>query len=179
MRRFLLVLTVLIVAATGVTAVSAQEVPNGTAAPTETPSADELATEAIDQRTALLRSDFADGELRFVLISDEFQRVTVTDAGAVLKGGEVPQKRVTLREGRNRVVMPVTTVSGKVAVTIATEEVLYSVVERTSDPIIAGPFTATDAQQSALGGGVGVAVVTAIYGFRRVYGLGDGPRRKL
>lgn len=139
----------------------------------------EPALEVIDNRTAIESAEFVDGEIRLVLVSDSLQRVVLTDAGAVLEGGEVPQKDARLREGRNRVSMPVTEFDGRVIVTIATRDVLYAVPIETSPPLIGGPFDEQDVQQAGLAGLAAGLGVTGLIAYRKVKGIARVPERVL
>lgn len=139
----------------------------------------EAAAEPIDNLTAIESAEVVDGRMVLVLRSSITQRVTLTDAGAVFVGGEIPQKTVYLREGSNRVEIPVTEVSNRVAVTIATRNVLYAKTIQTGTDLISGPYDGRDAQNAALGGGLGVAVLTGLLAIKHVHGVGQVPRRKL
>lgn len=135
--------------------------------------------EPIDRLTAIESTSVENGQMVLVLRSDVVQRVVLTDAGAVWKGGEVPQREHTLQPGSNRVTIPVTEISGRVAVTIATRRVLYSTVVVTNDPLIGGPFDRGDVQQAALAGLVAGVGVTALIAYKRVRGTSDAPERVL
>jgi hypothetical protein len=86
----------------------------------------------IDPATTLVESEVVDrgGQLvaRLTLRSDIQQLITLTDAGGVWEGGEVTTRRIRLDEGETTVEIPVTeTDQGGIAVTIATDSVLYAV----------------------------------------------------
>ena len=86
----------------------------------------------IDPATTLVESEVVDrgGQLvaRLTLRSDIQQLVTLTDAGGVWEGGEVTTRQIRLDEGETTVEIPVTeTDQGGIAVTIATDSVLYAV----------------------------------------------------
>lgn len=133
--------------------------------------------EPIDPLTGIESTTVDDGQMVLVISSDVVQRVVLTDAGAVWKGGEVPQREYTLQPGSNRLTIPVTVVSGRVAVTIATRRVLYSTVVVTNDPLIGEPFDQSDVQQAALAGLVAGVGVTALIAYKRVRGNPDSPER--
>lgn len=135
--------------------------------------------EPIDPLTGIESTSVEDGRMELVIRSDVVQRVVLTDAGAVWQGGEVPQREYTLQPGTNRVMIPVTEVSGRIAVTVATRRVLYSTVVVTSDPLIGGPFDRGDVQQAGLAGLVAGVGVTALIAYKRVRGTSDAPERIL
>jgi len=87
------------------------------------------------------------------------------------------QRTVDLDEGRNTVRLTVTVDGGSEGVTIATQDVLYQKEVKTSSTIVAGPFTASDAQASGIGGALGVAITTLYLVARRVYGTTEESER--
>jgi hypothetical protein len=137
------------------------------------------AREVIDNSTALLGKTVEGGRMVLIIQSDVTQRVTLTDAGSAWEGGEVTQRKVWLREGRNKVEIPVTEISGRVVVTVSTREVLYSIPVSTGSNLITGPYGAADVRNSALGGLVAGLGVTALLAVRRVRGVSDAPERLL
>jgi hypothetical protein len=147
------------------------------ASPNETDDAPPA--EPIDSLTAIESTRLEDGEMVLVIRSEIPQRITLTDAGATWTGGEVPQQSYTLQTGTNRVSIPVTEVSGRVGVTIATKRVLYASVIETESPVLTGPFGRDDVQTAALAGLFAGVGVTAVIAFRRVKGSADDPERIL
>jgi len=137
------------------------------------------AAEPIDSLTAIESKRLEDGKMVLRIRSEVPQRITLTDAGAAWTGGEVPQQSYTLQKGTNRVSIPVTEVSGRVGVTIATKRVLYASVITTESPVLTGPFGRDDVQTAALAGLFAGVGVTAIIAFRRVRGTADEPERIL
>ena len=155
------------------------EPPNSTGARENTTSnaTAPIPIEPIDPLTGIESTKVESGQMVLVIHSDVVQRVVLTDAGAVWQGGEIPQRDYTLQPGSNRLKVPVTEVSGRVAVTIATRRVLYSTVIVTNDPLIGGPFDRGDVQQAALAGLVAGVGVTALIAYKRVRGTSDAPER--
>lgn len=135
------------------------------------------ALEWIDNLTAIESARLDGDHMVLVIRSKIGQRVTLTDAGAVMQGGEVPRKTVRLEAGRNRVRMPVTEYSGSVAVTISTRNVLYAKRLDTGSSLITGPYGKDDVQNSALGGLAAGLGVTGLIAYRRVKGVADAPER--
>lgn len=95
----------------------------------ETPEPEETRGEQIEPGLTV-RSTYLseEGEVKLTFESDIARSVTLTDAGAVREGGEVPRRTVILEPGESTVRFPVTEVDGLAAVTIGTSSVLYSVV---------------------------------------------------
>jgi hypothetical protein len=135
--------------------------------------------EPIDSLTSIESTRLEDGEMVLIIRSEIPQRITLTDAGAAWTGGKVPQQSYTLQTGTNRVSIPVTEVSGRVGVTIATKRVLYASVIKTESPVLTGPFGRDDVQTAALAGLFAGVGVTAVIAFRRVRGTDDEPERIL
>jgi len=95
----------------------------------ETPEPEETRGEQIEPGLTV-RSTYLseEGEVELTFESDIARSVTLTDAGAVREGGEVPRRSVVLEPGESTVRFPVTEVDGLAAVTVGTSSVLYSVV---------------------------------------------------
>lgn len=108
--------------------------------------------EQIDENTVLVDAQFDDSDdtATVTLHSRTLQQVTITDAGAFIQGGEVPQRSATLRpDAETTISMPVTEVDGYAGVSIATSQTLYAVPlddpkklvpgsPQSSDPLIVG-----------------------------------------
>lgn len=94
--------------------------------------------EHIDDETALCgyHYDAGAGEVVLTLYSDRPQRVTLTDAGAFMTGGEVNRQRATLN-GRSEVRLAVTEYNGFVGVSVDTGRTLYAVPIETSSSLSA------------------------------------------
>ncbi|WP_144426067.1 hypothetical protein [Halanaeroarchaeum sulfurireducens] len=135
--------------------------------------------ETIDPVTAIESTWLEDGTMVLVIRSDVPQLVTLTDAGAVWGGGEIPQRSLTLQAGRNRVSIPVTEVDGRVGVTIATQRVLHGTTLTTGTTLLPGPFGRDDVQIAAIAGAFAGVGVTALIAFRRVTGTTSTPERVL
>jgi hypothetical protein len=135
--------------------------------------------EWIDNVTAIQSASLNDGRMTLVIYSKITQRLTLTDAGAVLTDGEVPRRTVTVNEGTNRVTVPVTPVSGRAPVTIATRNVLYAKSLESGSTLLTGPWGKQDVQVSALGGLFSGLFVTFVIAYRRVRGVTDEPERML
>jgi len=103
---------------------SAQTAGNTT---TPTPAGD--GGERIEQGFTLVNSSYSadTGTAELTLRTDSTRAVTLTDAGAFYKGGEMTRRTVILESGTHTVELPVTkTPGGSVGVTIATSETLYA-----------------------------------------------------
>lgn len=106
-------------------------------------------TESIDNVTAICSStvETRGTEKVAVLVvqSSIYQRVTVTDAGAVWLGGDVPRRSPRLQEGRNTVTIPVNEHNGAMALTIDTGRTLYGEpLTRGGGALLPGSPSATD-----------------------------------
>ena len=118
---------------------------------------DEEACTSIDADTHLCTAE-TDGETAELTIeSDSNQRITITDAGSFMHGGEIHRDTRTITEGRNKIEFPVTTYQGNSALTIDTGDVLFAVPLDRQSSLIDGPVTTSDVQASALGGASAVA----------------------
>lgn len=136
------------------------------------------APQAIDDTTVLCSSTVENGDAVLVLRSDYTQRVTVTDAGAFMAGGEVPRKKATLREGeRNTVRIPVTRHNGFAGVSVDTGSVLFAVPLEEQSTLIGGPWTKQDVTVGALAGAASVAFISIIVVIRAVTGRSEKPER--
>ncbi|WP_224447012.1 hypothetical protein [Haloprofundus salilacus] len=112
-----------------------------------------------------------------VIESDKAQFVTVVDAVAVMQGQSTPKHRVPLREGLNRVEVPVVSDDGTVAATVDTGPRIKGVVLEHNPPLISGPFTQSDVQLAAVAGACSVAIVSIIVVFRTISGRSESPER--
>jgi hypothetical protein len=134
--------------------------------------------EAIDAYTVLCESELDGDTAELVLRSDRDQRITLTDAGGVMAGGEVNRQRFTLREDEaNTVRFRVTTSQGFAGVTIDTGPVLYAVPLETSTTLIGPPWSESDVQLGAIAAGLSTAIVSGVVVLRAIYGRTDDPER--
>ncbi|WP_200531988.1 hypothetical protein [Halorubrum sp. LN27] len=171
MRVLTIFATLLVATAVATGGVAAQEATNST-------STNQTAecTERINEYTAICGAELDGSDVVIDIHTEGPQTVVVTEA--FRKGsGELAQRRVSLDAGRNTVRMTVTVDGGSEGVTIAAGDVLYQKEVRTSSTIVAGPFTAADAQAAGLGGGAGVAIVTIFLVAKVVYGRAEDPER--
>ncbi|ADB79721.1 ORF5 [Haloarcula hispanica pleomorphic virus 1] len=133
---------------------------------------------AIDNNTVLCSARLEDGDAVLVLRSDFTQRITVTDAGAFMAGGDVPEQKATLREDeRNTVRMPVTMVDGFAGVSIDTAANLFAVPLEKQQTIIGGPWSSGDTAVSALAASTSVIVVIVVKVIRYLAGRTTEPER--
>lgn len=148
---------------------------NGTeAAPTD----DNRTGRPIDPDTSLLDARIEDGDAVLILASNGTQTVSFVDAASVMRGGEVPVATRTLRDGRNRIVLRnISTFRNTAAVTINTGETLFAVQLKASDPLIGGPFTARDAQMTALSAAAAVGAIAIVMVIRYLRGTTHEPER--
>lgn len=182
---FIAVFAVLLVASAGaVAAETPTETPAGPENTTERPGADLSlsgeceAPEPIDRNTALCSAEIDDGVAEIVVKSDSLQRVQLTDAGAFMKGGVVPQTKVTLRPDEVQTIRwAVTEHRGFAGVSLETRNVLYAVPLDEPTTLIGGPWSAGDVQIAALSGAASVSLMSIVLVFRAVTGRSESPKR--
>lgn len=136
--------------------------------------------EAIDNKTVICSSGLSDNGqyAELVIRSDETQRITVTDAGGFMSGGEITRETYTVREDeRNTIRLRITRVDGFAGVTVDTGAVLYAVPLEDTTTLIGPPWTSSDAQLAALAAALSTAGVSAIVVLRTVYGKTEKPER--
>jgi len=174
MKKTLIGLTLLLLLAAPVTA---QSVPNGSDITLEDAFEDDTVCMTINAETALCDGSI-DGDMATLIIQSETrQSVTLTDAGAMMTGGEMRRQSKLLTPGENRVEFRVTVYRGMAAVSIDTGDVLFGVPLSEPSSIVAGPFTDSDTQAAGVGGALGVALTTLYLVARRVYGRVEEPER--
>jgi hypothetical protein len=179
MKPFFTLITLLVVAMLVPGAVAAQEnATNATDATDDLPD-DRLddCTEHIDNVTTLCSAEYENGRITLELHSDRPQRVTLTDAGGMMEGGEITQQTSHLSEGRNTVHISVTQHNGFAGVTVNTGRTLYAVPVEQDSSLIGPPWTAQDVQLSALAGAVVTALLTLYLTWRTLTGRSTEPER--
>ena len=169
LSRFFLIAVVLVASLSG--AVAAQDAPNATA---ENVTAETC--EYITESLSLCSAEYDGDAATLVLDSDNRESITVTEAVSLTEPREL-NRRSFVVNGRTEIRFAVEPSSGQAGVTIDDGETLYGVPLETTSTIVAGPFTASDAQAAGLGGGVGVAVVTVFLVAKVVYGRSEEPER--
>ncbi|QSG08878.1 hypothetical protein [Halapricum desulfuricans] len=172
-HAFSALLTVLIVVSLSTGGAVAQDLDNATdpiTGETETPTPDAGEThERIDNSTVLVSASYdRDAGMATVVIeSEETQKITLTDAGAFVQGGEVPQRSVVVTPGeRTEISIPVTNADGFVGVSIATQKTLYAVPLTSQVQWFDSESTWQTVQVAAFGGASGVLVVAALLAYR-------------
>jgi len=147
---------------------TAQELPGDQPTPTPTPNGTDSG-ERIQTGLELLSSEY-DGEGSATLkfrVTGAPVAVTITDAGAFQRGGEIDRRTVVLDEGTHTVEMPVTeSPNGLVGVTIGTNEVLYAEPIKTETDLFESESTWGLVQTAGLGGAVGVVIVAGLISWR-------------
>jgi hypothetical protein len=136
--------------------------------------------QAVDSSTVICSSTLTDdGQYaELVIRSDETQRITLTDAGGFMAGGEINRQTFTVRADEpNTLRLRVTTVDGFAGVSVDTGSVLYAVPLDRSTTLIGPPWSASDAQLAALFAAISTAGVSAIVVLRSVYGKTEDPER--
>jgi len=133
----------------------------------------------IDNNTELCDSYVSDdGTAHLVLNSTITQGVTVTDSADFMTEGVVTQRRAILRPGSPTTVrLDVDSHRGQTGVSIATNEVLYSLPLEETSSIIAGPWSASHVQTAGISGALSVAFCTLYVAFRRMFGSDETVER--
>lgn len=164
MKRFFIILTLTVVASFAAP-VAAQEQPTPeptTPAPVTPPGGNSTSGEAIDNATTLVSSSFdRDTETAHFTIRSEIpQKITISDSGDFIQGGNVDQRSIFFSPGETKTIEMKLTVADTgigqsfAGVSITTAKSLYAEPLQTSSPLIGGPWTHRDAQL--------VGVVTAL-----------------
>jgi len=189
-RKFFVALT-LVVVSLGCVAAPAAAQPD-TPSPTSTrPTASSTTADNgtdwtwIDNSTAVISADLDRGDetVEITLYSEIPQRVTLTDSGDFVEGGEVKQRSVYLRPGETRTFEFSITVVDRgfgntfAGVSISTPKTLYALPLESSSPLIGGPWTAGDVQLVGLVIGSGVSIITLLILLRSRFDLDADPER--
>jgi len=169
MRSFTLVSTVVVLALASVTAPVA-------AAPADTPanSTAQRPAERIGPNTLLISSSYDEqnGTASVVIESERPQTITVSDAGAFSKGGEIPRRITVFGSGERRTIeLPATKINGKIGLAISTDETLYAEVISVAEPddsLFQGRPTWQDMQVAGLSGFVGGLLIVSLVAWHRV-----------
>jgi hypothetical protein len=133
----------------------------------------------IDNITQLCSAKLSsDGNRATLVVKSKLpQRITLTDAGGFMQEGTIRQRTFPLQPGKNTVTLRVTQVDGFAGVSVATSETLYAVPLDRKSSLIAGPFTGSDVQISALGGAASVALSMIVITIRTLTGKRDSAQR--
>lgn len=148
--------------------------------------------EVSDDRSVSISEDlaysdvsYADGVMMvtFNVKGERPVRVFIADSGGVFDGGPVSVRSVRLLPGETTVRLPVTEISHSgstivaMSVTYDSDQV-YAIVHRTgSTGLIGGPWSASDAQASALGAAAGVTTMVLYVVLRALFGRDSSPER--
>lgn len=112
--------------------------------------------------------------------SDIDQRITVTDAGSFIEGGEIPRRTTRVRAGETVTLrLDATLVDDHVVAAVENQHSLYAVIDDRSSAIIGGPWDATDVRLAALFGLLGGLTIIGTVAYRRVHGSNNKQERVL
>lgn len=144
-------------------------------------------TEQISDTLFLCESDYDDdrGDALVTVYAERPQRLTLTDAGGAMDGGDVQQRTETISPGISTLRMPVTEMGGSlggsstVAVTISHRDGLYSVVVEDESFLLDGPWDSRDAQISGLAGLLAGLSTTVGIAYQKMTSRTKKPRRLL
>jgi hypothetical protein len=177
MRPIFLLVTALLVASLAAP-VAAQENTTATGPGLEAELTNDECTIHIDRFVSICSAEYRNGEAILELRSDRRESITVTDAGGMMRPGEILRRDFIVRSDRRTTIrMPVTKANGFAGVTIDTGRTLYGVPLDSSSRLVGGPWTYSDAQAAALGGGVGTALVVLGMTLRTLLGQETGIER--
>lgn len=134
--------------------------------------------EPIDNDTVLCSAKLVDGTAVLVVDSSTTQRITLSDAGAFIAGGEVtrthwtvtPDQPMTLR-------IDVTQTDGFAGVAVDTRSTLYAVPLESRSPLISGPISMPMLQAGILGASISTALVILLKTHRYGTGRESEPER--
>ncbi|WP_049983592.1 hypothetical protein [Halorubrum sp. BV1] len=172
--RFILIAVVAVATLSG--GVAAQDATNATVqTPNGTAQAD-ACTQQITEHIDLCSAEYDGSAAVLVLDGDRRERITVTEAVALTEPRELNRQSYVV-DGRTTIRFSVQPSNGAAGVTIDDGTTLYGVPLQASSPIVAGPFTASDAQAAGLGGGLGVGLVTLYVVAKVVYGRDEKSER--
>lgn len=130
----------------------------------------------VDNVVTLVSYSYNDGQIRLVFDAERPTYLTVSDAfGPFASEGvsDIPQKSRTIPEGRSELVMDVTEWRGSAGVSVSTARNSIAVSAESSEPVIGGPWTKTDVQQSHLTGALAALGVGAVLARRKKRGGED------
>ncbi|MGZ0746712.1 hypothetical protein [Haloparvum sp. AD34] len=137
----------------------------------------ESCNRVMDEHIRLCSATIQNGHAVLTFKADRLEKLTMIEA-APLESREYSKQEFVIRsDGRTEVRLPVDTSSGTVGVYVDTGERLHGIPIQESEPLIGGPWSATDSQASALGGATGVGVVAFLIVFRSIYGRTEEPER--
>jgi len=135
------------------------------------------ACETIDENTAICSADLDGTTAELIIESETNQRVTFTDAGAFIDGGEIRSETRTITEGENRVTLPITQSNGFAGVSIETNNVAWAVPLEEQSQLVSGPITTADLHAVGAGSAVSVSLVVLILVWRSKTGQNTEPER--
>ena len=138
------------------------------------------AHERIDNYTQLVDARLDDGTAVLVLKSEKTQRITLTDAGAMMAGGNIPQKQFIIKSGEKTTVrMDVHTDGGFAGVTISTAETLWGVPLEDKYEFLPGGATVEDVQVAGITGLLTTGVLALGIAIKRRRGTGESVERMI
>ena len=178
MIRYFLIALVTVAALIGaVTAPVAAQAADDLPEPDQT-TTDDPAHQRIDANTQLVEARLEDGTAVLVLESSETQRITVTDAGAMMAGGEIPRKHYLLKAGEKTTVRMDVHVDGVFAgVTIDTGDTLWGIPLESGLDFLPGGATTQDVQVAGITGLLTTGLLALGIALKRRRGLGADVER--
>ena len=167
-RFFVLTMTVAVLLSISTAPAVAQDTDLPDPDELQTTTASDPAHQRIDANTQLVEARLDDGNAVLVIKSSETQRLTITDAGAMMAGGNIPRKKYIVKGGEKTTIrMDVHTDGGFAGVTIDTGETLWGVPLKDSYEFLPGGPRTQDVQVAGLTGIVFTGLLALLVAFRR------------
>ncbi|MHB9287406.1 hypothetical protein ACKVMT_10265 [Halobacteriales archaeon Cl-PHB] len=160
------------------TAIAPAAAANATTPATTSPTPE--AGERIDSGLVLLDATYDEDTETIVATfrATEPTAVTIADAGAFQEGGTIATTTAIVQPGSpQQLRVSATKVRGFVGISVSTDDVLYAVPIEVDGALIGGPWTAQDAQISAIAAALCVSLFTVVMAIRRLTGHADEGER--
>lgn len=136
------------------------------------------AHERIDEHTQLVDANLVDGTAVLMIKSSKNQKITITDAGAMMRGGEIPRQDFIVREGEITTIrMDVYSENGFAGVTVDTGSTLWAVPLEDPYTFLPGGPTTSDVQLAGLTGLATTGILALAIAVKRRRGIGDEVER--
>lgn len=104
--------------------------------------------------------------------------VSIIDGGALMSGGQVrPTEHRALPDRRTEIVVEATTVDGTAFLSVEAGGAIQGIPIESSEPLIGGPWSSSDAQAVGFGTALSVSMLIGIVVARRVRGRDQEPER--
>lgn len=134
--------------------------------------------EAINPNLVLCSTDYEDGTAILRFKADSLTRIRLTDSGAFMRGGNVPQRDVILRPDEvNTVRWDVVEYEGNAGVGVNHDDGLYSIPLEDPFVFVGGPWSSSDVQLTAITAAASVGIGSVMVVLRGLLGRDQEPER--